>query len=62
MPSELTELMKIVLHLVLALGGGVIVAVLSILLIVLIGAVGTWLLMYIPSSKKRTKPIMDTAR
>jgi hypothetical protein len=61
MPSEMTELMMIVLYLVLALGGGVIIAVLSILLIVLIGAVGAWLVMYTTSSKKRTKPIMDTA-
>ena len=43
MSSEMTELMKIVLYLVLSLGGGVLVAILSILLIILIGAVGAWL-------------------
>jgi tRNA A37 threonylcarbamoyladenosine dehydratase len=43
MSSEMTELMKIVLYLVLLLGGGVLVAILSILLIILIGAVGAWL-------------------
>ena len=43
MSSEMTELMKIVLYLLLSLGGGVLVAILSILLIILIGAVGAWL-------------------
>jgi hypothetical protein len=43
MSSEMTELMKIVLYLVLSLGGGLLVAILSILLIILIGAVGAWL-------------------
>jgi hypothetical protein len=43
MSSEMPELMKIVLYLVLSLGGGVLVAILSILLIILIGAVGAWL-------------------
>jgi hypothetical protein len=44
MSSELTELMKIVLYLLLSLGGGVLVAILSILLIILIGAAGAWLI------------------
>jgi hypothetical protein len=35
MSSEMTELMKIVLYLLLSLGGGVLVAILSILLIIL---------------------------
>lgn len=43
MSSEMTELMKIVLYLLLSLGGGVLVAILSIVLIILIGAVGAWL-------------------
>ena len=61
MPAEITELTKIVLYLLLTLGGGVAVAVLSILLIILLGAVGAWLIMYTASSKKRTKPIVNTA-
>jgi hypothetical protein len=44
MSSEMTELMKIVLYLLLSLGGGVLVAILGILLIILIGAVGAWLI------------------
>ena len=36
--------MKIVLYLLLSLGGGVLVAILSILLIILIGAAGAWLI------------------
>ena len=40
MGSDMTELMKIVVYLLLSLGGGVLVAILSILLIILIGAVG----------------------
>jgi hypothetical protein len=44
MSSELTELMKIVLYLLLSLGGGVLVAILSIFLIILIGAAGAWLI------------------
>lgn len=43
MSSEMTELMKIVLYLLLSLGGGVLVAILSILSIILIGAMGAWL-------------------
>jgi hypothetical protein len=43
MASEMTELMKIVLYLLLSLGGGVLVAILSILLLILIGVVGAWL-------------------
>ena len=43
MSSEMTELMKIVLYLLLSLGGGVLVAILSILLLILIGAVAAWL-------------------
>ena len=43
MASEITELMKIALYLLLSFGGGVMIAVLGILLIILIGAVGSWL-------------------
>jgi hypothetical protein len=43
MGAEMTELMKIVLYLLLSLGGGVLVAILSILLLILIGVVGAWL-------------------
>jgi hypothetical protein len=58
MASQMTELMKIVLYLLLTLGGGVLVAVLCILLIILIGALGAWLAIYTDSSKKRTNPIV----
>jgi hypothetical protein len=51
MASEMTELMKIVLYLLLTLGGGVLVAVLSILLIILIGALGAWLVLHAAPSK-----------
>jgi hypothetical protein len=43
MGSDMTELMQIVVYLLLSLGGGVLVAMLSILLIIPIGAVGAWL-------------------
>jgi hypothetical protein len=43
MPAEITELTEIVLYLLLTLGGGVLVAILSILLLILIGAVSAWL-------------------
>jgi hypothetical protein len=43
MTSEITELMKIALYLLLSLGGGIMIAVLGILLIIVIGAVGAWL-------------------
>ena len=43
MASEITELMKIALYLLLSFRGGVMIAVLGILLIILIGAVGSWL-------------------
>ena len=51
MASEMTELMKIVLYALLTLGGGRLVAVLSILLIILIGAVGAWLVLHAASFK-----------
>lgn len=51
MPSELTELMTIVVYLLLTLGGGVLVALVCILTIILIGAVGAWLVLYVASSK-----------
>jgi hypothetical protein len=43
MTSEITELMKIGLYLLLSFGGGIMIAVLGILLIIVIGAVGAWL-------------------
>jgi hypothetical protein len=51
MASEMTELMKIVLYLLLTLGAGLMVAVLSILLIILLGALGAWLVLHAAPSK-----------
>jgi hypothetical protein len=55
MASELTELMEIVLYLLLTLFGGVMVAVLAILLIILVGAFVAWLVIQISSFMKRSK-------
>jgi hypothetical protein len=55
MASELTELMEIFLYLLLTLFGGVMIAVLAILLIILIGAIVAWLAIQISSFMKRSK-------
>jgi uncharacterized membrane protein YsdA (DUF1294 family) len=55
MASEVTEVLKISLYLLLTLVGGAMVAVLAILLIILMGALGAWLAMQISSFKKRNK-------
>jgi hypothetical protein len=60
MPAEITELTKIVLYLLLTLGGGVTIAVLSILLIILLGALGAWLVISIEGSNKPAKPDLLT--
>jgi hypothetical protein len=57
MPAEIAELAKIVLYLLLTLGAGLMVAVLSILLIILLGALGAWLVISIEGSNKRAKQI-----
>jgi hypothetical protein len=51
MPAEIAELAKIVLYLLLTLGAGLMVAVLSILLIILLGALGAWLVLHAAPSK-----------
>jgi hypothetical protein len=53
MGSELTEIMKISLYLLLTILGGATVAVVAILMIILIGALGAWLAIQISSIKKR---------
>ena len=58
MTSEITELMKIGLYLLLSFGGGIMIAVLGILLIIVIGAVGALVGAYTASSKKRTNPLV----
>jgi hypothetical protein len=55
MASELTELLKIFLYLLLTIVGGVMVTVLVILLIILIGALVAWLAIQISSLMKRSK-------
>jgi len=55
MASEVTEVLKISLYLLLTLVGGAMVAVLAILFIILMGALGAWLAMQISSFKKRDK-------
>jgi uncharacterized membrane protein YjgN (DUF898 family) len=49
MGAQLTELMWILLYLFLTLAGGALVAVLAILVIILIAALGTWLALKIMS-------------
>jgi hypothetical protein len=53
MGAQLTELMWILLYLFLTLAGGALVAVLAILVIILIAALGTWLALQIMSFRKR---------
>jgi hypothetical protein len=53
MGAQLTELMWILLYLFLTLTGGALVAVLAILMIILIAALGTWLALKIMSFRKR---------
>jgi hypothetical protein len=55
MPSQLTELLKIFLYLVMTIVGGVMIAVLVILLIILIGALAAWLAIQVSSFEKGSK-------
>ena len=55
MPAEIAELTKIVVYLLLTLGAGLMVAVLSILLIILLGALGAWLVISIEGFHKGAK-------
>jgi hypothetical protein len=62
MGSEVTELMWILFYLLLTLAGGALVAVLTILLIILIAALGTWLALQITSLKKRSNQFGQAQR
>jgi hypothetical protein len=53
MAAGFTELMKIFLYLLLALGGGAMVAVFAILLIILVAALSVWVTTQV-SVKNRT--------
>jgi hypothetical protein len=62
MGSEVTELMWILFYLLLTLAGGALVAVLTILLIILIAALETWLALQITSLKKRSNQFGQAQR
>jgi hypothetical protein len=62
MASEIAEFVEILFYLLLTIFGGVMLATLAILLIMLIAALGAWLALQIAALKRQSGGAGSTAR